>query len=72
MEGLCLTLVALKADAVRSCVLLQLLSCSEVKAAPWMGAPVFLAGGTVRVEFRYRRVALVTLVADLRLSSCEE
>ena len=68
MEGFCLTLVALKSDAVRSYVLLQLLSRRKSKGAPtWMSALVLLAGCTVRVEFNRRRVALATLVADLGL-----
>ena len=55
---------------MRSCVLLQLLSCSKAKVAP--RALVLFAGGAVRVELRDRRVALATLVAELRLSSWEE
>jgi len=53
-----------------SLVLLQLTSCSKPKVA--LGALVLLAGCTVRVELRERRVALATLVADRRLSSWDE
>ena len=72
MEGFRLALIATKADAVRSCVLLQLLSCSKAKVAPtWMRALVLLAGGAMRVELRDRRVALTTLGTELRLSLFE-
>ena len=70
MEGFRLALVALKANAVRSCMLLQLLSCSKAKVA--LRALVLLAGGAMRVELRDRRVALTTLVASPDLSSWEE
>lgn len=68
MEGFCLTLVALKSDAVRSYVLLQLLSRRKSKGAPtWMSALVFLTRCAVGIEFNRRRVAFVALVADLGL-----
>ena len=70
MERFRIALVALKANAVRSCVLLQLLSCNKARVT--LRALVFLAGGTVRIELRDRWVALATLVAELRFSSWEE